>query len=539
MDFSQKIIQLTKLEASLQDINATKSWSDLLDLMRCSWFSRRWVIQELALAREATVHCGEKCVPWQEFADAIGLFALNFERIRALFRQSQDDKIYQNYTNFGELAPLGAKVLVDAITNTFRKNADDTYFEPVFNLEILVSNLCTFESSDPRDTIYALLNIAKESLLPPKLGGHSVKPPAPNYEKDILEVYTDFLEWVVSETQSLDVLCRQWAIPERTKPGGRKNPTPLITLPSWIQTITKSPWGFQEQAFNGRINGDSVVGKAGRRRYNASHWKKPEVRFGQRWALIPADGLSLSRTNSAPPILRNLITSPLTVVGPSGIKSKISPAHRLFVKGLDIGTITWSSDPVSRGVITKKCLEKGGWQNQGKDLAKVPDKLWRTLVADRNAEGENPPPWYHRAALHSMALADNNGDLATHELLNRGTTQNNNLPPIVTEYLRRVQAVSWNRKFIEAEPQAGTLSMPVERQNLHFGLGPPDTEIGDRICILFGCSVPCILRPSKEGGGKYYTFVGEAYVYGRMDGEAVAGLTDSDLKQMTKDFTII
>lgn len=63
MDFSREIIELRNLERLSQDANATKSWSDLLDLMRCSWFSRRWVIQELALARKATVHCGEKTVP--------------------------------------------------------------------------------------------------------------------------------------------------------------------------------------------------------------------------------------------------------------------------------------------------------------------------------------------------------------------------------------------------------------------------------------------------------------------------------------------
>jgi hypothetical protein len=118
------------------------------------------------LAREATVHCGEHYVHWQDFADAIGLFVVKFDSIRALFRQSRDNKIFRNYDAFSELEPLGAKVLVDAITNTFRKSADGSLFEPVSTLEMLVSTLPTFESSDPRDTIYALLNISRESLSP-------------------------------------------------------------------------------------------------------------------------------------------------------------------------------------------------------------------------------------------------------------------------------------------------------------------------------------------------------------------------------------
>lgn len=41
---------------------------------------------------------------------------------------------------------------------------------------------------------------------------------------------------------------------------------------------------------------------------------------------------------------------------------------------------------------------------------------------------------------------------------------------------------------------------------------------GDQICILYGCSVPVVLRP--EGGGRW-KLVGECYVQGVMDGEAL------------------
>jgi hypothetical protein len=201
------------------------------------------------------------------------------------------------------LEPLGAKVLVDAITNTFRKSVDGSTFEPVWDLEMLVSKLSTFESSDPHDTIYALLNMARESLLPDTGGENTVGPPKTNYERDLLEVYTDFLEWVVHSTNSIDIICRQWAIPERERPGGWKSPLPLISLPFWIQTISKPTWGTQLQGFSGRINGDSIVGKAGRKRSNASHWRKPEVQFGLRWRHVPQALQSDNRVNSAPTVL--------------------------------------------------------------------------------------------------------------------------------------------------------------------------------------------------------------------------------------------
>ncbi|KAI1743054.1 heterokaryon incompatibility protein-domain-containing protein [Xylaria scruposa] len=534
MAFSRTILDLRRIEDFLHE-TYTKRWSDLLDLMRCSWFSRRWVIQELALAREATVHCGTEYVPWQDFADAIGLFALNYDKIRSLFQKSSDKNVYRNFTNFNELEPLGAKVLVDAITDTFRKNVDGTAFEPVFNLENLVSSLASFESSDPRDSIFALLNIASESIHPQSQDMDTIAPPSPNYERDLLEVYTDFLEWVVYSTSSLDMICRQWATPERSAPGGRKNPTRLVILPSWIQTIQKSTWGTQEQGLNGRINGDSLVGKAGRRRYNASHGKKPEVRFGARRRFA---GGPTNRVNSAPAKLYSIespTSSPIAANFPTSnttLPPNMTASHRLCVKGIVVGSIKWTSSAIAGGVITRTCFDKGGWRSDGQPKSKVPDKLWRTMIANRDAHGNNAPSWYHRAALHAMALTDNNGNLATQKLLNEGGDR----PQIVTEFLKRVQGVTWNRKFIEGIE--GKLDNPEanEKEPL-FGISSPESECGDLICILFGCSVPCILRHGRNE--KHFEFIGEAYIYGRMDGEGISMLSASELQEKTVDFIIV
>jgi len=51
----------------------------------------------------------------------------------------------------------------------------------------------------------------------------------------------------------------------------------------------------------------------------------------------------------------------------------------------------------------------------------------------------------------------------------------------------------------------------------YVGLGPLVTRPNDIVCLLFGGNVPYILRPM----GKYYKLVGECYVYGIMDGEAI------------------
>ena len=202
-------------------------------------------------------------------------------------------------------------------------------------LETLVLTLPTLESSDPRDTIYALLNIARESIEPGPEADTGVGPPKPNYEKDLLAVYTDFLEWVVHDTGSIDIIRRQWAIPEREKRGGRKNLTELVALPSWVQTISKSPYGTQEQGFNGRINGNSLVGRAGRQRYNASHRRNAEVHFGGKWRQIPHGQLPVARASTAPPKLKantDLPQLPDFSTSNSLIENQ-TPSHKLQMNG--------------------------------------------------------------------------------------------------------------------------------------------------------------------------------------------------------------
>jgi hypothetical protein len=48
---------------------------------------------------------------------------------------------------------------------------------------------------------------------------------------------------------------------------------------------------------------------------------------------------------------------------------------------------------------------------------------------------------------------------------------------------------------------------------------PAMTREGDAVCLLSGCEVPLILRDNSGGSG--WSSVGEAYVHGIMDGEAM------------------
>lgn len=58
-------------------------------------------------------------------------------------------------------------------------------------------------------------------------------------------------------------------------------------------------------------------------------------------------------------------------------------------------------------------------------------------------------------------------------------------------------------------------------QKGYLGWTVEGAKVGDSISILLGCSVPVVLRPRTEGG---WYIVGDAIIYGFMDGEAFADL---------------
>ena len=50
-----------------------------------------------------------------------------------------------------------------------------------------------------------------------------------------------------------------------------------------------------------------------------------------------------------------------------------------------------------------------------------------------------------------------------------------------------------------------------------MGLAPLGTAEGDRVCVILGCSVPFIERPTADG----WILIEECYVHGLTDGEAM------------------
>jgi hypothetical protein len=156
------------------------------------------------------------------------------------------------------------------------------------------------------------------------------------------------------------------------------------------------------------------------------------------------------------------------------------------------------------------------------------------------------PGWYRRACALALTKLTDEGDLNISKLI-----ANLSHPITMIEYLRRVQEVVRNRKFFSCSPQASDDVQEGEFSDVDslgtttssdiVGLGPRDMASSDLVCILFGCSVPVILRPtSKDSDSESVdvTLVGEAYVHDHMEGELFAGMSKDELRRRSSTFRI-
>lgn len=76
----------------------------------------------------------------------------------------------------------------------------------------------------------------------------------------------------------------------------------------------------------------------------------------------------------------------------------------------------------------------------------------------------------------------------------------------------------------------------------YFGLVPQRAQVGDHIVVLFGGYTPFVLREGRftlDGSleKQGWQFIGESYVHGMMDGEALVGLKEGNLS--SEEFVLV
>lgn len=124
--------------------------SGLSSLLERPWFSRIWTIQEAALAQKVTLICGRDQVSWS--TDSISLRRLKF-KIKFAATSPQWERSPLHIVNLGPL--------LEVVETQLREVEDMTGIRLENNLLDVVYEFRHRKSTDPRDKIYAMFNLAE------------------------------------------------------------------------------------------------------------------------------------------------------------------------------------------------------------------------------------------------------------------------------------------------------------------------------------------------------------------------------------------
>lgn len=449
------------------------NWVALIWLIKRPWFSRRWIVQEVALAQNATVHCGDDSVAWEQLCSAVSLMIEPDGVLSKLSSHARTEESlgYQD-AFFDEVPNLCAARLVDITSRFFKRHAGNK-LEPTNKLEDIMAWLPRFENGEPRDIVYALLALAKDTQaavvnqMPNFLYGKRVTEKQKkilrkiakslpqfhresytvNYELEVVDVYQQFVSFVISRadpsrSRALDIICRPFA--QDFDVNGN-----LIKLPSWIPSIDKLPFVKNEVA----------------------HYMHPSEETS-RFSMDREGGdLFVSTPDSK---------SYYSAAGRRGydidkVRFRKRPDHfSMFVEGFVLDIVNVVKDTSQDGYIDKSWLELHRDRRDGP----ASDSFWRTLVADRGPRGTTPA--FYRRTLLEILNEPRQGSIATQKLIRERSSSQ------VSEVMKHIVATISRRKMIETA------------EYKLLGLVPNDTQKGDLVCIIFGCSVPVILRQADK-----------------------------------------
>ncbi|KAL2193330.1 heterokaryon incompatibility protein-domain-containing protein [Corynascus similis CBS 632.67] len=169
------------------------------------WFSRTWIVQELALPPTATLVCGSQAVPWDHFALAVTSCSPSFKKF------STNEHPGENHVRLS-ICPS-------------RDEATHGKPPPLLRLIARARNSL---ATDPRDKIFAFSGLAKERGEPSVLG-------RPDYRLSVAEVYRAFVLENISTYKTLDVFSLAHG---RDEASLADTPTRLADLPSWVPDLS-------------------------------------------------------------------------------------------------------------------------------------------------------------------------------------------------------------------------------------------------------------------------------------------------------------
>jgi hypothetical protein len=320
------------------------------------------------------------------------------------------------------------------------------------------------KSTDPKDKVYALVGISSSRHTFGKI----------DYSLSMRELYTHTAHHIITTSQKLDVICV------------KQHDLIQFSLPSWAPDWTRLP----------SVSGAAVVGLHHHTPpFTAAADTAASVQFLHNNYTVCAKGMIIDtiRTTGMP-------------YKKHGPPSEIIPALEVFHDWWNTFVATHSNS-LSSQVRFARAVSCGNWDFPPSEAEKYAEKLEAIF------------------ALSDQSLSDS--DMLRLDPPSRNSTMANSVTSLLEEEEELIAGDDDEKKQLSAVLEAGLM---MNRRRLFLsnsdlvGLAPWNSVDGDLVCVLLGCRFPVVLRREED----HYVLVGEAFIDGFMDGEAIVGLREEE-----------
>jgi len=334
----------------------------------------------------------------------------------------------------------------------------------------------------------------------------------PDYSKSVSEVYPDAAFHFIVQSESLDPLCGWQTL-------GRQE-----QLPFWVPdyNLNQDLVAFPLVAIDGRKSIYSASGRGTLSKYTGLDIDK----ISDSWSQLRAPGLcidSIEMLLDASPEGDQFGLTELmwhsTISRASGMTKEIETSLENICSIVGKYSEYWNSmdRPAKYSRSTDRFLR----------FSKSTDRLSKASLSTDNLSRASTLSEMDRDFLHPLIHHNYILGAFVHRLLcgrmQRERLTAEDIDSILSLHLPR-DASNTNREEFLAKAclafEAGMTRRSITITKCgYIGAIPQEAQLGDLVCILFGCSVPVVLRKHI---GEEYQLVGECYIHGLMDGEALA-----------------
>ena len=209
----------------------------------------------------------------------------------------------------------------------------------------------------------------------------------------------------------------------------------------------------------------------------------------------------------------------------------------------------WREEPSGDGWPARTVLQSSSTQDPYGSADNIREAIWRTVVADRDVYVE-PLAENYSALLALNVIEAAKSDISEDHPL-KPVAESNTLDwgsrffegnmnfricgaplrdylPASYEEIKDQISVEKLRDALIARDRINVRRRMVTTKKGYIGMALQECQVTDVIFVLFGCSMPMVLRPAGEHGKTTYKIVGECYVHGLMEGEAMQWLDSGE-----------